>query len=61
MNNLEKCREVFEKFDRDKSGKICCKELLTVLMELGKDKEAAQRLAVVSPTITVLKHVMSMI
>ena len=53
MNNLDKCREVFDKFDRDNSGQISCKELLTVLMELGKDKETAQKLATVR-TISIL-------
>ena len=58
MNNLDKCREVFDKFDRDNSGQISCKELLTVLMELGKDKETAQKLATVR-TIALFFNIIS--
>ena len=40
--------ECFNKFDTDSSGKISCKELVKVLLDIGLDAEKAEELAKVT-------------
>jgi len=45
MCDEAKLKEVFNIFDKDGSGEIDCKELLTCLMQLGKSEEECKAIA----------------
>ena len=44
----DQLKQVFAAFDKDNSGVIDCKELLTALLNLGKSEDEAKAIAGVS-------------
>ena len=46
--SVDQLKQVFDVFDKDKSGVIDCRELLQALLDLGKSEDDAKAIAGVS-------------